>query len=426
MDNYYSSESLDGEDSFGNRYGCLILIIATVLFAIQRFLIFSFLGNLSSQANSTASAILDFLFGEPPYSVFDLLLGFEMPDDALFYLLQPRNWALGLVQAIHWGLNIGLAMLPFWLFSQTKKSAGMRKWLGYSGCLALVLVLLVSIFSVWPRLSEPVLESLQSQTSSAPAQDDAEAYSFRGLAHYDKGDLDRSIADYDKAIQLKPDFAEAYSFRGVAHYDKGDLDHAIADYDKAIQLKPDLAAVYFFRGNAYYDKGDLNRAMADYDKAIQLKPDYAEAYIRRGTAYLDKDDLDRAIADFDKAMQLKPDYAEAHFSRGTAYVGKDEYDLAMADYDKAIQLKPDFAEAYFFRGVAYFDIGDLDRAMADFDKAIQLKPDYAWSYSFRGVTYKLKGEKERAIADFKKVLELSNDPYWRQQAEEHLKALGAR
>ena len=165
MDNHYSSEPLDAEDSFYTKHGCLILIIATVLFAIQRFLIFSFLGNLSSQANSTASAILDFLFGEPPYSVFDLLLGFEMPDDALFYLLQPRNWALGLVQAIHWGLNIGLAMLPFWLFSQTKKSSRVRKWLGYSGCLALILVPLALTFSVWSGLAEPILGSLRSQTS---------------------------------------------------------------------------------------------------------------------------------------------------------------------------------------------------------------------------------------------------------------------
>jgi len=179
MDNYYPSESLDGEDSFSNRYGCLILIIATILFAIQRYFIFLFLGYLSTQASSTASSALDFLFGESPYSVFDVLLGFEIPDEGLFYLLQPRNWALGLVQAIHWGLNIGLATLPFRLFSQIKKSAGMRKWLGYSGCLALVLVPLILIFSVWSQLSEPILESLQSQASRNEVASTDKYYSNR-------------------------------------------------------------------------------------------------------------------------------------------------------------------------------------------------------------------------------------------------------
>jgi hypothetical protein len=42
------------------------------------------------------------------------------------------------------------------------------------------------------------------------------------------------------------------------------------------------------------------------------------------------------------------------------------------------------------------------------------------------IIYKQKGEKNKAIADFNKFLEISNAPYWRQQAEEQLKALGAR
>ena len=54
-----------------------------------------------------------------------------------------------------------------------------------------------------------------------------------------KGDYDRAIADYDRAIQLKPDYADAYVGRGVAYGEKGDYDRAIADFDRAIQLKPD-------------------------------------------------------------------------------------------------------------------------------------------------------------------------------------------
>ena len=35
-----------------------------------------------------------------------------------------------------------------------------------------------------------------------------------GIAYGDKGDYDRAIADYDQAIQLKPDFVDAYNNRG--------------------------------------------------------------------------------------------------------------------------------------------------------------------------------------------------------------------
>ena len=40
------------------------------------------------------------------------------------------------------------------------------------------------------------------ESSEHPDSEDAEGYLNRGLAFYDKGDLDQAIADYDQAIAL--------------------------------------------------------------------------------------------------------------------------------------------------------------------------------------------------------------------------------
>ena len=69
---------------------------------------------------------------------------------------------------------------------------------------------------------------------------DAQAYNNRGIAYAEKGDYDRAIQDYDKAIKLNLDFAEAYFNRGLAYAEKGDYDRAIQDYDKASELRPRL------------------------------------------------------------------------------------------------------------------------------------------------------------------------------------------
>jgi tetratricopeptide (TPR) repeat protein len=252
------------------------------------------------------------------------------------------------------------------------------------------------------------------------------AYNNRGGAYSQKGDLDRAIADYDQAIQLKPDFAEAYMGRGTTYVFKGDYDRAIADCDQAIQLKPDFAEAYMSRGAAYADKGDYDHAVANFDQAIRLQPDDAKAYYNRGRAYHIKGDTDHAIADYNQAIQLQPAYALAYNNRGGAYRDKGDYNRAIADWDQAIQLKPNLAEAYNNRGLAYADKGDLDRAIADYDQAIRIRPHDAAAHYNRGLAYIEKGEKEKAIADFNKFLELSNDPDLRQQAEEQLKALGAR
>ena len=57
-----------------------------------------------------------------------------------------------------------------------------------------------------------------------------------------KGAFDRS--DYNKALELNPNYADAYFNRGVAYGEKGDYDRAIADYTKVAELKPDFVEVY--------------------------------------------------------------------------------------------------------------------------------------------------------------------------------------
>ena len=144
------------------------------------------------------------------------------------------------------------------------------------------------------------------------------------------------------AIELKPD-AEAYYNRGIAKRAKGDLDGAIADYTKAIELKPDYAVAYSNRGAAKQAKGDLDGAIADFTKAIELKPDYPHAYVNRGIAKRAKGDSDGAIADCTKAIELKPDYAEAYSNRGGAKRAKGDLDGAIADLHQSHRIQTGFS-----------------------------------------------------------------------------------
>ena len=67
------------------------------------------------------------------------------------------------------------------------------------------------------------------------------AHNQRGLAHAGKGDYDRAIDDYSRAIYLNAGNAWPYNNRGLAHAHKGAYDQAIADYTKAIELEPESA-----------------------------------------------------------------------------------------------------------------------------------------------------------------------------------------
>jgi tetratricopeptide (TPR) repeat protein len=63
---------------------------------------------------------------------------------------------------------------------------------------------------------------------AAPAWADARSEFDAGNV-FNNGDLDTAIADYTKAIELKPDLAEAYFNRGIEYEKLGQRDKAIAD-----------------------------------------------------------------------------------------------------------------------------------------------------------------------------------------------------
>ena len=101
----------------------------------------------------------------------------------------------------------------------------------------------------------------------------------RGLVKANSRDFNGAITDYNKAIELNPNYAEAYKGRGWAHHGLKQYVAAIKDYSKAIELKPDFALAYNNRGLAKANSRDFNRAITDYNKAIELKPDYVSAYL---------------------------------------------------------------------------------------------------------------------------------------------------
>lgn len=114
-------------------------------------------------------------------------------------------------------------------------------------------------------------------------------------------------------------------------------DQAIADYTRAIQLKPDFAEAYNNRGLAYAlkSKNQMQKAIADYGQAIRLRPAYAFAYNNRGVAYMASGHSEEALSDFNLAIQIDPGFPQAHSNRGNYYWRAGQYDLALIDLIKA-------------------------------------------------------------------------------------------
>jgi len=146
-----------------------------------------------------------------------------------------------------------------------------------------------------------LLPKLLGQDGGESQPGTAEEYLHRGEERAGKKDYNGAIADYNMALQLKPDYAEAYNDRGHAYYWKGSHDKAIADFTRAIELRPKYPNAFNNRGAAYMASGGSHElAMADFDQAIRLKPDFRNAYVNRANSNLGYN-WRRSLDDFHRA-----------------------------------------------------------------------------------------------------------------------------
>ncbi|MGB6294776.1 MAG: tetratricopeptide repeat protein, partial [Rivularia sp. (in: cyanobacteria)] len=233
------------------------------------------------------------------------------------------------------------------------------------------------------------------------------AYYNRGTFYDDQKKQDLALADFNKAIQINPQYADAYLNRGYVYHNHKKQDLALADYNKAIKINPEYALAYLNRGAIYFDQKKLDLALADYNKAIKIDSEFAMAYYNRGNFYKNQKKLDLALADYNKAIEINPNDTDTYLNRGNLYSNQKKQDLALRDYNKAIEINPEFANGYYNRGKLYEDQKKWDLAVADYSKAIQINPNYDSAYNNRGNLYEDQKKQDLALRDYNKAIQIN-------------------
>lgn len=75
----------------------------------------------------------------------------------------------------------------------------------------------------------------------------------------------------------------------------------LRNYNKVIELNPEFAYAYYNRANLKYNQGDYRGAILDYNEAIRRNPNFYEAFYNRGLSRFQIKDKDRALEDMRKA-----------------------------------------------------------------------------------------------------------------------------
>lgn len=166
----------------------------------------------------------------------------------------------------------------------------------------------------------------------------------RGVAYWKLKRYMQAIVDLDESISLNPRDATSFYNRAEVHRARGDNERAIADYSKAMAMKS-FSHPYNGRGNSYRNLGRYDQAIADYNAAIRISPGAAVIYANRGDTYVLMKQYDKAIADYDVSLKRDSNLTRSYFGRGEAYLGKGDARRAATEFRAVLAREPDDLKA---------------------------------------------------------------------------------
>ena len=95
------------------------------------------------------------------------------------------------------------------------------------------------------------------------------------------GKFDEAVVAFDQAVKYDKNNYEAYYLRGCAKTNAQHYEEALADFEKAIELKPDYADAYFNLGRTYFLLNNEDKACEYYQLAAKYGRPNLDDYLKR-------------------------------------------------------------------------------------------------------------------------------------------------
>jgi lipoprotein NlpI len=220
----------------------------------------------------------------------------------------------------------------------------------------LILVLVCVAFSLAMVVRAATQPPVDSSREESPADLVADAKSALGQRKF------REAAELaTKAIAAEPDRSEAYVVRGMAVGSLGRLKESIADFTKAIELKPD-ATTHMVRGRSYSELDEHAKALADFDRAVELDAKARGAHRQRGRELFKMGEVEKSIAAFDRYVELEPDHENDLWERGLSRYYAGQFRLAQKSFEDYHRVGADDTENDLWRMLSQAEVDGLAEA----------------------------------------------------------------
>jgi len=211
-----------------------------------------------------------------------------------------------------------------------------------------------------------------------------------------------SIAHYDKAISLDPNFAYAELNRaGVSPTGKEFFDHL----NKAVSLadKASNGEKLLILGTEAGANGNVAKQKEYLEQLVAAYPNDERANFALGGYYFGQQDFPQAIQYYKKATELNPNFSSAFNLLGYAYRQNVDYPNSESAFKKYIELIPNDPNPYDSYAELLLKMGKFDDSITQYRKTLSIDQNFINAHQGIGMALLYQGKADEAAAEIQKI-----------------------
>jgi serine/threonine protein kinase/tetratricopeptide (TPR) repeat protein len=194
-----------------------------------------------------------------------------------------------------------------------------------------------------------------------------------------------------KALALDSTLAEPHAVLGKIKDDwENNLKGGEKEYQRAIELNPNFPTAHHWYFMNLNGQGRFDDAFTEILRAQELDPLSLIINVNMGGGYLIKGQYDKAFLQYKKTLELDPSFPGAHRNLGNLYQELGDYEKAKRSYDKAAVLNPNDVLLFVSLGQLYFYQGKYEQSIEELKKFLVTDPNNIGVLDFAGLIQLLR------------------------------------
>jgi serine/threonine-protein kinase len=184
--------------------------------------------------------------------------------------------------------------------------------------------------------------------------------------------------EFERAIQLRPDYATAHQYYAYYLTAIGDMSQAIAERQRAVEIEPKSPLLITALGEAYFQAGRFGDSIQTSQQALLIDPHYAVAIINIGRAHEQMRHYPQAEQAYQSILAFAPHDPALLALLGHLYAVSGRQAAARGIISQLQQMSTDKSRYVpsLYIALIYIGLGDKDQAFAWLDKAYSERSEY--------------------------------------------------